>query len=172
MNQNIMLTGSSSSVERPVWDRKVQGSIPWTPTNMIAILVNIRSLHNVGSIFRTSDAAGIEKIYITGYTPTPIDQFGAIRPQIGKVALGAEKDIPWQYYRSATALIDKLKKGGFTILAVEQSKDSKPYNKIKLTKKELERTDQILEIPMYGKKESLNVSVAFGIVAYGLMTQR
>ena len=158
---------------------------------MVAILVNIRSLHNVGSIFRTSDAAGIEKIYITGYTPTPIDQFGAIRPQIGKVALGAEKDIPWQYYRSATALIDKLKKDGFTILAIEQSKNSKTYSKIKLTKKELEKTvlivgneirglspailkraDQILEIPMYGKKESLNVSVAFGIVAYGLMTQR
>jgi 23S rRNA (guanosine2251-2'-O)-methyltransferase len=155
---------------------------------MIVILVNIRSLHNVGSIFRTADAAGIEKIYLTGYTPTPIDQFGARRPQIAKVALGAETYIPWEYHPSSTALIDRLKKGGFKILAVEQSKTSVLFNQVKLKSKEkvalimgnevkglpptiLKRADQILEIPMLGKKESLNVSVAFGIVVYGLLNK-
>ena len=155
---------------------------------MVTILVNIRSLHNVGSIFRTADAAGIEKIYLTGYTPTPVDKFGSQRSQLSKVALGAQNSIPWEYSNSATSLIDRLKKEGFKILAVEQSKQSRPYNEVKLTKKELvksvlvmgnevkglslailNRADQILEIPMYGKKESLNVSVAFGIVTYGLI---
>lgn len=155
---------------------------------MIVILVNIRSLHNVGSIFRTADAAGIEKIYLTGYTPTPIDKFGSRRAQIAKVALGAELVVSWEYCYSATALIDKLKKQGFQILAVEQSSKSVPFNKIKLTVKEreksvlimgnevkglspaiLKRANKILEIPMYGEKESLNISVAFGIVAYGLL---
>jgi len=154
---------------------------------MVAILSNIRSLHNVGSIFRTADAAGIEKIYLTGYTPTPIDQFGARRPQIAKVALGAEIYIPWEYYPSTTALIERLKKQGFKILAVEQSKTSIPFNQLKLKSTEkvalimgnevkglspaiLKKADIILEISMFGKKESLNVSVAFGIVVYGILT--
>ena len=158
---------------------------------MVAILSNIRSMHNVGSIFRTSDAAGVEKIFLTGYTPTPLDKFKNPRPEITKVALGAEKQIPWQYFSSAPALIDRLKKDGFQILAVEQSNTSIPYNKVKLTKKDLEKTalimgnevrglspgilkraDRILEIPMNGKKESLNVSVAFGIVVYEILNHQ
>ncbi len=151
---------------------------------MIAILNNIRSLHNVGSIFRTADAAGVEKIYLCGITPEPLDRFGKIRPQLEKVSLGAEKAVPWEKAASASALINKLKKEGYKIWAVEQSEKSIPYYKAKADLKSialvlgnevrglppavLNKADKILEIPMRGEKESLNVAVAFGIVAFRL----
>ncbi|MBI1755342.1 TrmH family RNA methyltransferase [Candidatus Azambacteria bacterium] len=163
---------------------------------MIAILHNIRSAHNVGSMFRTADAAGIEKLYLCGITPAPVDAFGRPSEKLRKVALGAEKSVAWEKVKSTARLIDKLKKDGFTIFAVEQSKKSVPYFRVKqkgkkiaivmgnevkgLPKSVLERADTILEIPMRGAmvrqahhprhigrgKESLNVSVAFGIVAF------
>lgn len=158
---------------------------------MIVLLYNIRSLHNVGSIFRTADAAGIKKLYLCGITPAPVDVFGRPRQQLTKVSLGAEKYVEWDASaRSARAisnLIDKLKKEKYKILAVEQSKNSIPYNKLSkpyilnpklclivgsevkgLPKSILKKADKILEIPMRGKKESLNVAVAFGIVAFYL----
>jgi tRNA G18 (ribose-2'-O)-methylase SpoU len=142
------------------------------------ILHNIRSAYNVGSIFRTADAVGIEKIYLTGYTPNP-----AKDKKIEKTALGAEKYVSWQSYKNLNYLLNKLKKEGFKIVALEQSEKSIPYYKFKpqfdlvlilgnevrgLNKKILEKCDYVLEIPMFGKKESLNVAVAFGIVAYDL----
>lgn len=163
---------------------------------MIVILHNIRSLHNVGSIFRTADAAGIKKIYLCGITPAPVDRFGKPRVQFTKVSLGAEKSIEWDASaRSARAtlqLLEKLKKDGYKIFAVEQSPQSIPYYKIErkgamtrhsglrvalvlgneiqgLPASILKKTDKILEIPMRGKKESLNVAVAFGIVIFGLI---
>ena len=154
---------------------------------MIIILDNIRSLFNVGSIFRTADAAGVEKIYLCGITPTPTDRFGRIRPQLAKVSLGAERTMNWEYVESASKLINKLKKEKFKILAVEQSKKSIPYLNLRIKKSDLnkivlifgnevdgiseiilKKADKILEIPMSGKKESLNVSVSFGIVVFGL----
>ncbi len=135
---------------------------------MIVILQNIRSLHNVGSIFRTADAAGAEKIYLCGITPTPFDRFGKIRPQFSKVSLGAEKSIDWEKRGRAADLIAKLKKEGYKILAVEQSKTSIPYNKFKIKGKKtkialimgneirgiskalLRKVDKVLEIPMRG----------------------
>ncbi len=157
---------------------------------MIALLHNIRSLHNVGSIFRTADAVGLEKIYLCGITPSPIDEFGQFRPQISKVSLGAEKTVSWDdSARSPQAiakLIEKLKKDGYKIFALEISKNSTPYNLLKshfniskvvlivgnevrgLPKSILNEADKILSIPMRGKKESLNVAVAFGVVAYHL----
>ena len=155
---------------------------------MIVILHNIRSLYNVGSIFRTADAAGIEKIYLCGITPAPVDQFGKYRPQLTKVSLGAEKYVAWEKFGSTTKLIDKLKGDGYKIFAVEQSKKSIPYYRIRrssdtivnkivlvlgneikgLPQAILKRSDKILEIPMKGKKESLNVAVAFGVVAFHL----
>ena len=159
---------------------------------MIAILDNIRSLHNVGSIFRTADAAGIEKIYLCGITPEPVDRFGRFRPQFVKVSLGAERSVKWDASPgSALAtlkLLEKLKKEGYKIFAVEQDKKAIPYytlnpiphalnkvalvfgNEVKgLSKAILKKADKILEIPMRGKKESLNVSVAFGIIAFHLV---
>ncbi|MEK7149418.1 MAG: RNA methyltransferase [Patescibacteria group bacterium] len=151
---------------------------------MIVILHNIRSLHNVGSIFRTADAAGVEKIYLCGITPKPIDELGRQREQLTKVSLGAEKYIKWEYVKSTNPLISKLKKEGYKIFAIEQNKKSIAYYSLKaisykpkvalvvgnevkgLPKSVLNKADKILEIPMYGKKESLNVAVAFGIVAF------
>ncbi len=175
------------------------------PSNMIVILHNIRSLYNVGSIFRTSDAAGVEKIYLCGITPKPIDEFGRLRNDFAKVALGAEKTVEWEYQKSANRLIGKLKDGGYKIFAIEQSNKSEPYYRLKLKGKSknerialivgsevgglpksiLNKCDKILEIPMKGKlvkqaghpkrsgkgKESLNVSVAFGIAAFELVTK-
>jgi 23S rRNA (guanosine2251-2'-O)-methyltransferase len=154
---------------------------------MQAILHNIRSAHNVGSIFRTADAAGISKLFLCGYTPAPVDEYGLTRSQIAKVALGGEKSVAWEKAFSVAKLIVRLHKDGKTIYAVEQSKRSTPFHRLRLSSREFERAvlvmgnevkglapavlrrvDKILEIPMFGKKESLNVAVAFGIVAYGL----
>ncbi|MEX0877542.1 MAG: TrmH family RNA methyltransferase [Candidatus Spechtbacterales bacterium] len=154
---------------------------------MIVVLNNIRSMHNVGSIFRTADAVGVEKIYLCGFTPSPLDEFKKVRPQIAKVALGAENNVSWEKHPKTHIVLDNLKKEGYKIFAVEQHPDSVPYNKIKLTEKQaqkivvvfgheingiseaiLKRADKILEIPMLGEKESLNVSVTFGIVVYAL----
>lgn len=158
---------------------------------MVVILHNIRSEYNVGSIFRTADAVGIKKIYLTGITPTPIDKFGRPVKEIAKTALGAEKYIEWEYIKFAPKLIDKLKKEKYKIFAIEQSKNSIPYNKITITrdskqkvalivgnevrglpKRILNKMDKILEIPMCGKKESLNVSVAFGVVAFEIINSK
>lgn len=161
------------------------------------ILDNIRSTHNVGSIFRTADGAGVEKIYLVGYTPTPTDKFNRPNGQIAKTALGAEKSIPWEYAPDINKLITNLKKSGLAVWALEQSPDSIDYKKGKLTgptalvlgnevegikKSVLKKCDKIIEIPMKGHlsrqdshprqtgqgKESLNVSVATGIVIFNL----
>ncbi len=145
------------------------------------ILHNIRSTHNVGSIFRTADASAVKKIYLCGYTPTPIDRFGRKRKDIAKVALGAEETVEWKYEKSIKDLIDKLKNEKVKIVAVEQDKNSVSYKDFVLKKdtvfilgeerngieKEiLDKCDAVVEIPMRGKKESLNVSVATGIVLF------
>lgn len=158
---------------------------------MIAILHNIRSLHNVGSIFRTADGAGVEKIYLTGITPAPTDRFGKPRGQFTKVSLGAEKFVNWEKVSRTEKLIEKLKKENWKILAVEQSPQSIPCHKLPaamtrhsklvlifgnevrgLPESILKKCDKILEIPMRGKKESLNVAVVFGIVVFNLVYRK
>ena len=150
---------------------------------MIVVLHNIRSLHNVGSIFRTADAAGVEKIYLCGITPAPLDRFSKERPQLTKVSLGAEKIVAWEKRTRTNDLIKKLKEDKFEIIGLEQSKKSVPYYKFKKSRDNkialimgnevrglpaslLNKCDKILQIPMYGKKESLNVAVAFGIAVF------
>ena len=144
----------------------------------ILILHNIRSVHNVGSIFRTADAAGVAKIYLTGYTPTPLDRFNRERKDFIKVSLGAESSVPWEAAMQLSPVLKKLKKDGYEIIAIEQSKTSTPLFDYKPTGKKiavvmgnevlgistqsLKYADHVLEIPMRGKKESLNVSVAAG----------
>jgi 23S rRNA (guanosine2251-2'-O)-methyltransferase len=151
---------------------------------LVVILHDIRSAHNVGSIFRTADAAGVEKIYLCGITPSPLDRFKEVRPDFAKVALGAEKYIGWESIKKTATAIRQLKKEGYQIFALEQSKRSMPYyraitdnesrvalvvgNEVKgLPASILRAADRILEIPMMGKKESLNVSVAFGVAVFG-----
>lgn len=156
---------------------------------MVVILDNIRSLHNVGSIFRTADAVGVEKLYLCGITPAPLDRFGIVRGDVAKVSLGAEKVVPWEQVARTSTVIKKLKKEGYKIVGLEQTKRSVPYcsldsrfygndkQKIALvlgaevegvSSGILKLCDTIIDIPMSGVKESLNVSVAFGIAAFAL----
>ena len=150
----------------------------------ILILQDIRSTQNVGAIFRTADAVGISKIYLTGYTPAPIDRFGKKRQDIAKSALGAEEFVSWEVKKSLSALIRKLKKDKYLIIAIEQDEKSIDYKKVKLGEKNafimgtevtgipkniLKECDVIAEIPMKGKKESLNVSVATGVALFRML---
>ncbi len=150
----------------------------------ILILHDIRSVENVGAMFRTADAAGISKIYLTGYTPAPIDRFGRKRQDLAKSALGAEEFVLWEQKKWVSSVIGKLKIDGFHIVAIEQDEKSIDYKKVKLGNKNafivgaevmgipksvLEKCDVIVEIPMHGKKESLNVSVALGIVLFRIL---
>ena len=97
----------------------------------ILILHNIRSVENVGAMFRTADAAGIDKIYLAGYTPTPLDRFGRRRKDLHKSALGAEEFVRWEHKKSISALLAKLKKEKYYIIAIEQDKKSVNYKEIK-----------------------------------------
>jgi len=139
------------------------------------IAQNIRSLFNVGALFRCADVFGVKKVYLCGYTGFPP------RKEISKVALGAEKWIPWEKYWQTHTLIKKLKSEGVRIVALETGKNSislsnyKPSFPIALivgsetngiSKKILEMADVKVKIPMLGKKESLNVGVVAGIALY------
>ena len=151
----------------------------------IAVLLhNIRSAHNVGAIFRTADALGVETIYLSGYTPTPMDRFNRPRKDIAKVALGAEKTIRWQYEKDPKEIIFELKSNKYQIIALEQTKKSIDYKKVKIKypvlfivgnevegvpQETISLCDIVTEIPMAGDKESLNVSVAFGVGLFRML---
>ena len=161
---------------------------------IVVILDNIRSRENVGSIFRTADAAGVVKIYLCGITPTPrvgnpnyqIPNSKQIQntDKIAKTALGAEKWIPWEYNKQTWRLIEKLKKEGYQVLGLEKTKKAKNIFKFKikngsvalvvgnevsgLSPEVLKRSSGVVSIPMHGRKESLNVAVAFGVAVYVL----
>jgi tRNA G18 (ribose-2'-O)-methylase SpoU len=96
----------------------------------VALLHDVRSLHNVGSIFRTADAAGVEKIYLCGITPAPFDRLKNLRPDFAKVALGAERSVPWESVKSAEVALGKLREEGYAIFAVEQAESATPYFKL------------------------------------------
>ena len=145
--------------------------------SIILLAHNIRSLWNVGSLFRTADAFGVEKIFLTGYTATPP------RREISKTALGAEEFVLWEQMDDPVKAIKKLQKKGFTIVALEQArgavdlKDFVSPSKVCLIvghevlgvpKELLKLCDSVVHIPMHGKKESLNVSVAAGIALHRL----
>ncbi|MBX4209370.1 TrmH family RNA methyltransferase, partial [Candidatus Parcubacteria bacterium] len=104
----------------------------------IALLLHdIRSVYNVGAIFRTADAIGASKIYITGYTPAPLDRFNNPRADLAKSALGSEKTMPWEYAKSPAKVIADLKKKGFQVVSLEQTDDSVDYKKVKPAAKAL-----------------------------------
>lgn len=147
------------------------------------LLHNIRSAHNVGSIFRTSDASGVSKLFLSGYSPIPVDRFGEARKDIHKVALGAEKFVPWEYQKNPYTIISRLRDEGYTIVGVEQDERSTDYrtfnskqpvlfvfgNEVRGISPALRKyCDKLIEIPMHGKKESLNVSVAAGIILFSV----
>lgn len=146
--------------------------------NFYLILPDIRSCHNVGAMFRTADACGVTKLFLVGYTAQPP------KIQIDKVSLGAEKWMPWEYRKDLKRLLGSLKKKGVVIVGLEKTEDSK---QIADTMKQIKNNDialivgnevdgvsddiltlcdHVVHIPMYGKKESLNVSIAAGIAMY------
>ena len=144
----------------------------------VILLENIRSLHNVGSVLRTADGAGWDKVYLTGYTGTPPDR------RIEKVSLGAEEFLPWEHQPDPVACAKQLKVEGYTLLALEQTSQSvnlleyqttEPNialivgNEVEgVTPELLTECDVHLEIPMRGQKGSLNVSIAAGVALYRL----
>lgn len=151
------------------------------PEDFFVIAHNVRSLFNVGSIFRTADAFAVSRLFLTGYSPTP--ERAEHRLKIAKVALGAESTVPWEHHRSAAGVIGTLRKRHpkLSVVALENNVRStrlsrfKPHFPLALVLGEerggikrslLAQCDRVVEIPMRGAKESLNVSVAFGVAAY------
>jgi len=145
---------------------------------VFVILDSIRSSYNVGSIFRTSDGAMIEKLFLCGYTPTPL------KKELLKTALGSENSVAWEYVKDAKEVIAQLKLKGIKIGALELTENSLAYNKLNkdnfpvalivgneitgVSKELLDLCDFSLEIPQYGTKQSLNVAVAYGICVFDL----
>ena len=145
---------------------------------LVVIVDNVRSLYNVGSIFRTSDGAMIEKLILAGYTPHPP------RKEIEKTALGSTKSVPWEYATHPAEAIQNLKERGYKICSLELTDKSIPYHDIEaanfpmclvigneitgVSKEVIEMCDLAIEIPMYGIKQSLNVAVAYGIAVFEL----
>jgi len=144
---------------------------------LIVVLDEIRSLHNIGSVFRTSDAFRIESIYLCGITATPP------HPELHKTALGAEFTVDWKYFKNTLDAVDKLKSDGYIVYSIEQAEGSTMLNDLKLdqTRKYaivmgnevkgvqqevIDNSDGCIEIPQYGTKHSLNVSVTTGIVIW------
>jgi tRNA G18 (ribose-2'-O)-methylase SpoU len=156
----------------------------------IVILNNVRSALNVGSIFRTSSGIGIDKIYLCGITPIPFETSSKYagqnkkRKDFVKTSLGAEDEIAWEYRENILELVEEMKKQNFEIIALEQNEESMDYKSIKIEKENvaivvgsetdgiqkevLEMSDKIVEIPMLGLKESLNVTIAYAILVYKL----
>ena len=149
---------------------------------LVVVLDNIRSLHNIGSVFRTSDAFRVECIYLCGITATPP------HPEMHKTALGAEFTVDWKYVNNAVEAVDNLRQKGYIVYSVEQAENSimledmrleqgKRYavvlgNEVKGVQQEvIDHSDGCIEIPQYGTKHSLNVSVTAGIVIWDLFKQ-
>ncbi len=144
----------------------------------VAVLDNVRSLYNVGAIFRTSDAVMLEKLYLCGITGYPP------RKEISKTALGADEIVPWEYSDSAVDTIKKLKKDGYTICATELAHDSISYEKADfkfplclvfghevegISDEVMDLVDMAITVPMLGRANSLNVETCYGIVVYEVL---
>lgn len=163
--------------------------------NRIAVvLLDLRSSENAGAICRTAECAGVKEMYCVGTTPGPLDRFGRINKKFAKASLGAEKNVQVEYCKDIGMLLKKLKKparqkgcsGGekFEIIALEQNKRAIDYRKFKprnnfalivgnevdgIPNNILSKADKIIEIPLRGEKESLNVSVAFGVSIFEIV---
>lgn len=154
------------------------------------ILHRIRSAYNVGSMFRTADGIGVDKIFLTGFTQRPSSKEYNIQTKaekmLSKTALGADKYVQWEGAKNIARVIDKLKKENIQIVALEQNEKSIDYNQYKISKNKkgialivgnepngidkriLKKCDKIIEIPMRGQKKSLNVAVSLGVAGYGI----
>ena len=162
---------------------------------LAALFHNVRSTHNVGSLLRTADGAGVTKVYLTGYTPSPIDRFGRPQKDIAKTALGAQDSVAWEYTKQPLTIVRRLRKEGWAVIGVEQDARAIDYRDVTLDRptvflfgnevRGLSRSlraqcDALIEIPMRGAvvrqahhprysklgKESLNGSVAAGVILF------
>jgi 23S rRNA (guanosine2251-2'-O)-methyltransferase len=143
------------------------------------LLDNIRSMYNVGSIFRTSDGARIQELILTGFTPHPP------RKEISKTALGAVDTVPWSYVKDPLEAVARLKREGVKICLVEQTDGSRPHTSVQpeefplclligneltgISSELVETADMAIEIPMFGAKQSLNAAVAYGIAVFEMI---
>ncbi|MBN1350915.1 RNA methyltransferase [candidate division KSB1 bacterium] len=165
------LTASRPSLE----EAKARHRFP-----VYGVVDDVRSLHNVGSIFRTADGMGLRKLYLCGITGTPP------KNEIHKTALGAEENVDWEYCKSAAQIIRQLKQNGMQIVVLEHTDTSQHYQQADykfplclvvghehfgVSEEAVALADLAIEIPMYGLKGSLNVSVAFGIAGYEIISR-
>jgi len=151
----------------------------WNKTPLVVVLDQVRSLHNVGSVFRTADAFLVEAVYLCGITSTPP------HPEIHKTALGAEESVSWKYFEDTAVAVQELINDGYVVFAVEQAEGSRMLGQLHLGEKPkiavilgnevkgvqqriIDMCDGCIEIPQFGTKHSLNVSVAAGIVVWEL----
>ena len=149
---------------------------------LVVVLDDVRSMYNIGSVFRTSDAFRVESVYLCGICQTPPST------EIHKTALGAEESVDWKYFNSALEAVDELKKAGYTVFSIEQVEHSTKLqtfepqrglkyavvlgNEVKGVHQEVvDASDGCLEIPQLGTKHSMNVSVTAGIVIYKFAEQ-
>jgi len=169
--------------------RAVSPGLPSLSTNpipdkpmaqLIGLLDNIRSSHNVGSIFRSADGVGLSHLHLCGITPTP-----ERNPEVAKTALGAEKAVAWSYHPNAIDLVLRLKSEGMMLVVLERTEQSTPIQDFCLNPEKtyvlvvgsepagvdpdlLKLADQVISLPMLGTKESLNAAISFSIAAYWL----
>jgi len=147
----------------------------------LLLLENIRSAYNVGAVFRTADATAVDKILLVGHTPAPIDRFGRIQSEIYKTSVGASAFIAWEHFESVELALEAVEVAKVQVVAVELSKQAisieyfiEPKNVLYVLGNEvtgvsqyvLDIADTIIELPMLGQKESLNISVTAGVVLY------
>lgn len=165
---------------KEILEENLSRTIPEKLNTLKIVVHNIRSLHNVGSIFRSADAFGISEIILSGYTATPP------RSDINKTAIGAEEFVDWRHFEEGTEALQQLKEAGYYIVGMEQTTDSTPLPDFKVEKHSkiclvlgnevtgidddvLHLIDEFVAIPQYGHKHSLNVSVAAGVVLYAFL---
>ena len=163
-----------------ILEKNLERNAPKAMQELKILLHDVRSLHNVGAVFRNADAFGISELLIAGFTPAPP------RPEISKTAIGAEKFVDWTHHKEDAPLFEYLRGEGYHIVGIEQTDSSVPLpefrppagNKLCLafgnevtgiSGELLPRIDSFVEIPQYGHKHSLNVSVAVGVTLYGFL---
>lgn len=165
---------------KEILEKNLSRTAPQYLSSLKILIPNVRSLHNVGSIFRSADAFGIFEIILTGITPTPP------RPEINKTAIGAEQFVKWKYEKDSLKAVNELKKEGYYLVGLEQTKESinlpdfeaDTYPRICIVlgsevagidEELLPHIDKFVAIPQYGRKHSLNVSVAAGVILYAML---
>lgn len=165
---------------REILEMNRERPVPGHMEGIVVWLHNIRSMHNVGSVFRTCDAFGVGRLLLSGYTPYPP------RPEISKTALGADETVPWQHVDSVEECIPLVKGDGYRLIGIEQAHQGKLLTDFKLMAPTktclvfgnevtglddaiLAGLDDCVEIPQFGQKHSLNVSVAAGVVLYHML---